>query len=318
MTTTQHSVLDFSSPRRPPTAALRQLSLWQRNVCAHVQDGWAGLLAKPVQLHVGKVEPMQQLVALNNLPDESLGAYFSIGESVLPSMLVISAKQVQGLLSDLLDLPGEQWPEPNALSAAEEAILELLFVRFAEAIGEAWPGAHPLKCKFLEMTHRPRRTRIFPLSSALFSIRIKLVSRFGEEVGTWLILKEETERLMLEHLGETEVEERGIHPDLLALTEKVPLQIKVELGRVQLRMSQASALAVGDVLILDQFVNRPLIASVEGQPKWAGVPMRIGSRQALEITDVLDSTHQTSPHSSSQSAVPESPSTADTIPGMTS
>jgi len=284
-----HSVLDFSSPRRPPTEALRQLSNWQHNVCAHVQDNWAGLLAQELRLQPGKIEAQQHHPAFSQLPEEGLGAYFSIGESLLPSMMVFSSRQIQGLIADLLDMPGDTWPEPSPLTAAEDSMLELLFQHVADAIGEAWPGAEPLKCQFLESTHKPQRTRLFPPGAALFCLHIKLLSRFGEETCTWLILKEETERLMLEHLGAaSEPEERGTHPDLLARTEKVPMQITVELGKVELRMSQASSLTAGDVLILDQFVSRPLIASLEGQPKWAGVPMRIGSRQAFEITHVLD------------------------------
>lgn len=285
-----HSVLDFSSPRRPPTEALRQLSNWQHNVCAQVQDSWAGLLAHSIRLQAGKIEPQQHLPALSLLPEDGVGAYFSIGDSLLPSMVVFSSRQIQGFIADLLDMPGDQWPESAPLTAAEDSMLELLFQNIADAIGEAWPGAEPLKCQFLETTGKPQRTRLFPPGSALFCLQIKLTSRFGEETCSWLILKEETERLMLELLGAAnEPEERRAHPDLLARTEKVPLKITVELGKVELRMSQASSLAVGDVLILDQFVSRPLVASLEGQPKWAGVPMRIGSRQAFEITQLIDS-----------------------------
>ena len=249
------------------------------------------MLARPVQLQPAKIDSLQHLTALNRLPDDGLGVYFSIGDSLLPSMVVFSARQVQGLIADLLDLPGDQWPDPAPLSAAEDSMLELLFQHVAEAIGESWPGAQPLKCNFLETTSKPQRTRVFPLGSALFCVRIKLASRFGEDTCTWLLLKEETERLMLEHFGEEgDAEERGMHPDLLARTEQVPLQLTVELGQVELRMSQASALAVGDVLILDQFVSRPLIASVEGKAKWAGIPIRIGSRQGFEVTHVIDST----------------------------
>jgi len=284
-----HSVLDFSSPRRSPTAALRQLSTWQRNAGAQIQESWGRLLAHRIQFQPGKIEAQQHLSALNQLPEEGLGVYFSLGESLLPSMMVFSARQVQGLIADLLDMPGEQWPEVTALTAAEDAMLELLFQEIATAIGDAWPGAEPLKCQFLETTGKPQRTRLFPLGSALFSIRMKLTSRFGEETCTWLVLKEDTERLMLDHLGDSgDLEERSTHPDLLARTEKVPLQITVELGKVELRMSQASSLAIGDVLILDQLVSRPLIASLEGIPKWAGVPMRIGSRQAFEVTHIID------------------------------
>ncbi|WP_437227770.1 FliM/FliN family flagellar motor switch protein [Planctomicrobium sp. SH661] len=283
-----HSILDFKSPRRPTMEALRQLSTWQSNICSHTQDSWSGLLAHKVSIQAGKIESMQYQTALHRLPEDGLGVYFSFGEALLPSMLVLSGRQVMGLIADLLDLPADQLPVAASLSAAEESMLELLFSKLADAVGEAWPQSKPLQCQFLETTSRPQRTRLFPIGAPLFSMRLKMVSRFGEEACTWLMLKEETERLILENFVEPEPEERGINPNLLELTEKVPMEITVELGKVELRMSQASSLAVGDVLILDQYVSRPLIATLDGQPKWAGTPKRIGSRQAFEVTHTID------------------------------
>ncbi|SFI36638.1 FliM/FliN family flagellar motor switch protein [Planctomicrobium piriforme] len=283
------SLLDFHSPRRAPTEALRQLAAWQANVCAQVQDGWAGLLARPVTLKSGKIDSAQYHAALQRLPEDGLGVYFSIGDSLLPSMLVFSARQVQALIADLLDLPGGKWPVPAKLSAAEDAMLELLFQKLAEAIGDGWPEDTPLKCRYLETTSKPHRTRLFPIGSPLFSLKLTIDSRFGEDTCTWLMLKEETERLLLDRLGHESPEDRTAHPDLAALAERVPLDFVVELGKAELSMSQASDLAVGDVLILDQLVTRPLIASLEGLPKWVGMPKRIGSRQAFEVTQVIDS-----------------------------
>lgn len=283
------SVLDFSSPRRPPTQALRQLGAWQANVCAHLQDDWKSLLAHPVRLIPDRYDSLQHQQALMQLPEEGIGVYFSVGESLLPAMMVFSTRQIHAFVADLLDLPGETWPEPTPLTAAEDSMLELLFARIADAIGEGWPGPQPLKCQFLETTTKPQRTRLFPINSALFSMRIKVASRFGEEICHWIVLKEETERLMLEQIGEIEPEGRPTNPALEQITERVPMQVTVQLGEVELRMSEASALSVGDVLILDQFVSRPLLACVEGQPKWAGVPVRIGSRQGFQITHVIDS-----------------------------
>jgi flagellar motor switch protein FliM len=283
-----HNLLDFSSPRRSPHAAARQLATWQANVCALVQDGWKGLLARPVELAPGQIDPQQHQVALGRLPEDGLGVYFSLSESLLPSMLCLPPRLVHGLLADLLDLPGDAWPAPRPLTSVEEAMLELLFQKFAEAIGEAWPDSHPLKCRYLETADKPQRTRLFATGSALLVARIKIRSRFGEEICSWLMLKEETERLLLEHFGDRLPEERTIHPGLAAMTERVPLEIVVELGRAELSMSQAAHLTVGDVLVLDQLAGRPLTAAVEGQVKWAGLPLRIGSRQAFEITQVLE------------------------------
>ncbi len=282
------SVLDFHSPRRPHSEALRQLSAWQSNVCDLVRDSWGGLLSRPVKFIPSKTEPVQYHTALSQLPEEGLGIYFSIGESLLPSMMVFSARQVQALLADLLDLPGGKWPAPAKLTAVEDSMLELLFQKLAEAIGDGWPGDSPLTCRFLETTSKPQRTRLFPVGSPMFSIQVTVDSRFGQDPMTWLLLKEETERQLSELFVPDASDDQMANPNLVSMVERVPLDVVVELGNVELSMSQAHDLAVGDVLLLDQLVTRPLVASLEGVPKWLGIPKRIGGRQAFEISHVID------------------------------
>lgn len=282
------NLLDFHRPRQPSNAASRQLMTWLQGMCAQTQEGWSTLLAQPVTLHPDRIEPAQYHTALSRLPEDGFGLYFSIGPSLHPSMLVFSSRQVLGLIADLLDLPGEEWPAPHALTVVEDSMLELLFQKLAQSMGDAWPDAKPLKCKYLESTQKPRRTRLFPIGAPLFDVRFNVKSRFGEDPAHWLLLKEETEQLVLETFGDQEPEDRGPHPSLINLAERIPAQVVVKLGDAEVSMSQMAHLSVGDVLVLDQFVSRPLTASVEGVVKWAGMPLRIGSRQAFEITQVLD------------------------------
>jgi len=282
------SVLDFHSPRRPPSEAQRQLSAWQQNICSQVQDSWGSLLARKVKVQPGKVEPVQYHAGLQALPEDGLGIYLSLGEALLPSMIVFSARQARAFIADMLDLPGGKWPPPSKLTAAEDSMLEVLFQLLAEAIGDGWPADRPLSCQLLETTAKPQRTRLFPIGSAFFSVEFQLDSRFGVESCTWLLLKEETERLILNDLEGSAGDSGGAHPDLAAITERIPMDLVIELGRAELTMSQAAHLAVGDVLVLDQFVSRPLSASLEGQVKWLGLPKRIGSRQAFEIIQDLE------------------------------
>lgn len=281
-------VLDFHTPRRPSVEAARSLSTWHRSICTVVGEMWAGLTAQQVILKPGDIDPMQYKPALAALPDDGLGIHLAIGDAYLPSLIVFSARQVHALLADLLDLPGDDWPEPKSLTSVEAAMLELLFQKLAEGIGEAWPGADRIRCEFLELVIKPARTRIFPPGTAFFVARIDLQSRFGTEPCHWLMPKVATEDLIISGLEDREPEVRGPNPNLVALTERVPIRIVVELGKVDLPMAQVATLAVGDVIMLEQSVSRPLTLFVEDQPKWSGVPLRIGNRQAFEITEPIE------------------------------
>jgi flagellar motor switch protein FliM len=281
-------VLDFHRPRRPSVEAWRTLSAWHRRACAVAREQWGSLLARPVTVQPGEVEPMQYQHGLSALPEQGLGVQLTIGENFLPSLLVFSAEQIQGLIADLLDLPGESWPEPKGISSVERAMLELLFQKLAEAIGEAWPGEEPLPCAYIEMADKPQRTRLFRPGSPFFVCHLTIQSRFGESPCFWLMPKEETEDLILEGVDPEQVSQPQPHPALQSLTERIPVSVIVELGRVELPMSQVAMLSVGDVLLLDQPVHKPLTARVEDQFKWTGSPLRIGSRQAFEITHPIE------------------------------
>lgn len=281
-------VLDFHRPRQPSVEAWRTLSAWHRRACTVAQEHWGALLARPVTLQPGEVEPMQYHQGLSCLPEQGLGVQLTMGERFLPSLIVFSAEQVQGLLADLLDLPGETWPDSKPLTSVERAMLELLFQKLAEAIGEAWPGEEPLECAFIETVDKPHRTRLFRPGSPFFVGRLTVQSRFGESPCFWLMPKEETEDLILEGVDTEQVSQPQPHPALQSLTERIPVSVIVELGRVALPMSQVAMLSVGDVLLLDQPIHKPLSARVENQFKWTGSPLRIGSRQAFEITQHIE------------------------------
>src|SRR5690606_9259635 len=104
---------------------------------------------------------------------------------------------IQAFLADMLDLPGGKWPSPARATAVEDAMLELVFQKLSDAIGDGWPGDQRIACRFLETTHKPQRTRLFPVGSSLFALNMTVDSRFGEDPMVWLMLKEETEKLLL-------------------------------------------------------------------------------------------------------------------------
>jgi len=76
---------------------------------------------------------------------------------------------------------------------------------------------------------------------------------------------------------------------VLSLTQRLPVRMTVEVGRAVLSMAAIADLGEGDVLLLDQSVYRPLVAHVEGRPKYHGHPQTIGSRVGFQITGLIDS-----------------------------
>lgn len=63
----------------------------------------------------------------------------------------------------------------------------------------------------------------------------------------------------------------------------MPLPIRVELGRATLPATNISNLVPGDVILLDQEEQKPLLVSVGGVPRFAGRPGTISKRMAIHL-----------------------------------
>lgn len=250
-------------------------------------EAWNALMPHEIKLTPAKIEPFQCKEALQRLPDNGIGIQFAIGPERFPSMVVFSDKLLHGVLANVLDLPGEEWPDVRAFTRAEESMLSVLFQGMANAISDGIPGPEATLCRYSGMSAKAQRTRVFALVDDLFVNDITVSSRYGEDQAVWLLPKKQTEELIGHELMDDDIEDRRIQPDMVSLAHKLSVDLVVELGKADVRMSQISQLSEGDVLILNQSIHRPLKAYVGGTAKMNGRPVRVGYRQGFEVADLI-------------------------------
>lgn len=285
--TPQLELLDFKHPRKPKKTKWRALSRWHQSTCVLITESWNALLSKQITMEATIVEPMDCRAALQKLPDESMGLHFVLGANRFPSLMVFTRRQLHGVLADILDMPGEEWPEQRRFTRAEESMLSVMFQGLADAISDAIPGPEATSCMYVEMFDKPQRTRLYAQIDDLFLAEIKVTSRFGEETAYWLLPRVETVELIGHELHEEDPEERKVHPSLVSLAQRIEVDVVVELGKCDISMSQVTRLAAGDILVLDQSIHRPVTAQVAGESKWLGNPIRVGPRQGFEVVKVI-------------------------------
>lgn len=80
-------------------------------------------------------------------------------------------------------------------------------------------------------------------------------------------------------------EERYLMQALIARSE---LELQVELGSVELPTSSMIELEVGDTIVLDQRVGRPLEITVDGRSRFRGLPGLSGKHLGIRVTEVLE------------------------------
>ncbi len=279
--------LDFHSPRRPAKVEWRALAKWHQSICLLTTEAWNGLMPNEITLKAGSLNPANSRTAILDSPDEAYAAHLLMGPDRYPALVVFPTRVLHALLADILNLAGEEWPELRPFTRAELSILDVLMQGFAAAIRDGIPGAEATPCEYVELFEKPERTRLFANVAEVFSSEIQITSRFGDETLLWLLPKKETEHLLENTQSPDDIEERPINAKLIPLTHKVPTEIMIRLGRCKLTMSEISNLSEGDVLILDQSINRTLTGYVAGERKWMGKPVRVGPRQGYEVVEVV-------------------------------
>ncbi len=80
-------------------------------------------------------------------------------------------------------------------------------------------------------------------------------------------------------------EERHLMQALIARSE---LELQVELGSVDLPTSSMIDLEIGDTIVLDQRVGRPLDVTVDGRSRFRGLPGVNGKYLGLRVTGVVE------------------------------
>jgi flagellar motor switch protein FliM len=288
MTASQElQTLDFQDPRRLGPTSSRVLQRWQKDACERILESWSAMLVHPVQMRTVSLGPVRYAEGLKSLPDPGLGLVLLVGPEEIPTLLTFSNGLLLRLLEATLGAPGEAWPEPRELTPLEFTMTEVLFQTLTEGLSEGWPGQDPLPLHVSE-TCRPRRCRLFPTGTELVSVRWEITCGAGKEETVWLMPRESIEELL--DVEQTPGGVPAVDPNeelLASIATQLPVEVVVDLGSASLSMSEISELQVGDVVILDQAVARPLVARIGDQPRWSGVPCRVGGRQALDIRGAI-------------------------------
>jgi flagellar motor switch protein FliM len=273
---------DFHDPRPFAPAAWKTLKQWIGDSLHLTQETWQPTLTSPVTIHLDKVEPLDLRDSLSAIPQPACGIHLRLGPAGFPGILAISQRQALGLLADLVGEREPEWPAVRDLTELEQSLLAMLLQQMAHSISLSWPAAEPIPALFDGYIDRPHRTRLFAPDATLLCSHLTFKSRFGEEKALWLMPSDEVEDLIKQHASPTEsAAQASVNLEELAL--ELPMSVLVELGRTQLKMSEITALRAGDVIVLDQAINRPLQVLIEDRVKFRGQPGRVGARQALAI-----------------------------------
>lgn len=276
---------DFRKPSGLPEPVDQRLLYWHRGLASLAPERWSQHMASAVTMEYTSHETMLMLEARREFPDAAIAYQLELGPHGLPTLFVIGRPLVLAMLGQILGESLTALPDDRPLTPIERSLSDLLFEELAGGIGEAWPDQEPLRCQIGLCSDKPQRSRLYALGARVLLSRFQVQGSFGSETVYWLAAQEQIETL----LAEADDVVAGQHHDsegaLHARAREIPVQMVVRLGSAELPVADLADLRVGDVILLDQKIDEPLVAAVAGKPLYRGWPGRVGSRQAIQIED---------------------------------
>ncbi len=279
---------DFRERRRISPAAIRVLERWMTDAMTLGNDVLRQLCVGG-ELRSPTVATADSRTHVGELSDPGFGFEVHVGSERATSLVALSQTLALELVGHTLGSrePGTPLEDNRDLSRAELAILEMMLQQLLPALVQAWPSDAPPQLVLTQVVERPSRSRL--LGHAQPTIKCEWTLAFGDFSAplSWVLPQEATARLIDSSLVAPPPRLSQDSKPLAALARLLPMTAVVELGSTDLKVTEISRLQVGDVLLLNQSIHKPMVCRVAGQPKFGGHPGRVGTHSAFEIRGLL-------------------------------
>jgi len=224
-------------------------------------------LPVPTSLHIFKVDPLR-------------------GHGIM----VIETKLVFNLVDNFFGGSGRSFIkiEGRDFTAIEHKLINKIIIMALEDLEKAWNPVHPLKLTYVRSETNPQFASVVAPTEVVIVIKFEV--ELEQTVGTLIIcLPYSTIEPIRSKLyagfqsDQLEVDHQWIHR-FIDQVRQAPIEISVELGHTMISARNLLTLKKGDVIQLDQDIGEPIMAKVEGVPKYRGYPGLTKGNKAFQIS----------------------------------
>lgn len=285
---------DFRRPDKFSKDQLRTLHIIHESFARSVSTYVSGYVRTNVEGEVVSVSEATYDEFIRSLTNPTLLAVLRMAPWEGNALLEIPPDLSFVLIDRLLGGPGTLPTRIRELTEIEQTVMGRLLRHMAGALGDAWANLEPLTPQLERIDVNPQFVQLLPPHDMVVVIAIRMRVRGVEGRVNLCIpyasLEPVAPRLSAHYLfGGGQTKETGRHvEELQGRIKSMAVDLGVKLGTTALTVRELLDLAVGDVIRLDSRTDAPLPLRVGDKVKFYGRAGRIGSRLAIEITDVVE------------------------------
>ncbi len=209
------------------------------------------------------------------------------------ALLVIESKLIFNLLDCFFGGTGKSRfkIEGRDYTSIENRVIMRLVKSMLVELENAWKPVVPIQFQFVRSEVNPQFAAIVPPSDLVIVIHFEF--ELDQAIGkTILCLPYSTIEPIRQKLhasyqsDQLEIDEAWIRR-LKKRIEEIEVEVVAELGRTKIKSNDLLSLEVGDVIVLEQDVKKPITVSVQGVKKFLAYPGLYHGSKAVKIEKLI-------------------------------
>ncbi|MCR4440964.1 MAG: flagellar motor switch protein FliM [Peptococcaceae bacterium] len=285
-------VYDFRRPSKFSKDQLYTLEVLYDNFGRLLTTMLSGSLRTRVMAKVASVDQITYEEFIRSIPNPTILNIFSMlpleGKGILEINPVIGFSIIDRLFGG----PGLSSIKGRPLTEIEKSVMERVAERILNLFTDAWSSLLQVNAYLESIEINPQFTQV--LSPLEMVVIITINMQIGETEGLvniclpCLMLEPLSDKLNTKFWFSGSV--RSVNQDnsrhIKRIIEKTDVPVSVILGTNTISLSELLELQVGDVINLEQPVNRDVEVYIKSSLKFLGQPGLIGNRLAVKITQL--------------------------------
>ncbi len=279
--------IDFSQPTKFTADFRRRVGRLLGPFCEAVGNRLSVELRAPVELRVSDSSQLTWSAARAQLPAQSVSVALNVRPIERQMLLEIELPMVLQSLECLLGGSAAQAPRERNLSEIDWGLTRGLVEAIVSQLALAWRDLAGLELTFGQLEEEGDAGVSMPIGEPTFSLTLECRIDGQPSSMTLLIPWSAIEPVAGELLGaeqpsstEDPYEQSAIQRGLAT----AEVQLRAEVGSVQMPIEQMIALAPGSVLALEDRAEDGVALFAEGVPLGRGRPGLSGARRAVKLT----------------------------------
>ncbi|MFB1098555.1 flagellar motor switch protein FliM [Terribacillus sp. JSM ZJ617] len=286
---------DFKRALRFSKDQIRSLTRIHENFARLLTTFYSARLRTFVQISVASVDQVPYEEFIRSIPTMTILNTYSLAPLEGKILIEYDPTIAFAMLDRTLGGRGSSVNKINNLTEIETTLMTQLFESGMENLKSAWQSVEDVDPILEEFEVNPQFLQMVSPNETV--VVVTLNSTIGETSGMinicipHVVLEPIVSKLSIHYWMQAPVDRQGNETelrDLSASIQKASIDLKAILGETSIHVEELFNLREGDVLMLNQQIDRPLDVRVDNQVKFKAQPGKHKNKMAIQIMEEIE------------------------------